>query len=243
MWKVGFGNGLGNNHSEFNEAPQKLLQSRDKKGHTIILVPTAVPWSGRWVSESKAILSHLKSPTGHVTVCFIANPITLWGVFFDDQMKDLDIPWISLIPWRETFVRQYLEDQQLSMPLDLIRDATGYWPALLYLLTDKCSQVIDLERRASKAKNLLKECHEAEHLLEKFGGDVVTTLPVLRTLAEIGQPSESSDISVLAEVSIEFVDRIMVWGELLGITRREGSNFWRLDGIVAQILLTTRSSQ
>lgn len=227
-------------HQAFAAQLNALVEKRDKKGHTVIVVPSSVPWAGLWVSEAKEKLSHLKSPTGYVAVCFIADPNTLWGTFSDDKLNELGIPWISLLPWRETFVHQYLEDQQLLMTTETIRDATGFWPGLLYPLVDKCTQVRDLERHAKTAKEMLKDHHAAEKLFAKFGLNVAVTVPVLRTLAELGQASEPGDLSEFSEVPIDMVNRVLAWGELLGIARREGAHYWRLDEVVEQILLSVR---
>ena len=227
-------------HQAFAARLNDLIDKRDKKGHTVIVVPSSVPWAGLWVSEAKEKLSHLKSPTGYVAVCFIADPNTLWGTFSDDRLNELGIPWISLLPWRETFVHQYLEDQQLSMTTETIREATGFWPGLLYPLVDKCTQVRDLERHAKTRKEKLKDHHAAEQLFATFGLNVAVTVPVLRTLAELGQASEPGDLSEFSEVPIDVVNRVLAWGELLGIARREGANYWRLDEVVEQILLSVR---
>lgn len=217
-----------------------LVEERDMKGHTIIVVPISVPWSGLWVKAAKEKLAHLRSLTGYVSICFIADPNTLWGTLSDDKFVELDIPWITLLPWRETFVRQYLEDQQLTTTPELIRAATGYWPALLYPLIDKCTQVRDLERNARAAKEMLEDRQEAERLLPVFGLNVAVTKPVLSTMAEFGQGSEAADLSELSDVPIETVDRVLAWGELLGIVRREGVNHWRLDEVVEQLFLSVR---
>lgn len=169
---------------------KNLVGNRDKKGHTVIVVPSSVPWTGVWVGEAKEILNRLKSPTGYVALCFIADPNTLWGTLSDDRLNELGIPWISLLPWREVFIRQYLEDLQLSTTTDAIRDATGFWPALLYPLVDNCTQVSDLQRRANAAIEKLKDSHAAKQLFAKFGLNVAVAVPILSTLAELGQASE-----------------------------------------------------
>jgi hypothetical protein len=229
------------NQQDFIVRLNEKIANRDMKGHTVFVVPSSVPWTGRWVAEAKDKLSHLKSPTGYVVVCFLADPKTLWGTFSDDRFNELSIPWISLLPWRETFVYQYLEDQQLTMTTDSIRSATGYWPALVYSLIEKCPQVRDLERQANAAKDGLKDNQVAKQLVAKFGLDVDITVPILTTLAELGEAMEPEDLSDLSEAPIDRVHRTLAWGELLGIVRREGANHWVLDEIVKQILLSVRT--
>lgn len=231
-------------HETFMEKLKYLIANRDTKKQSVIIVPCSIPWKNHWVNEVKDILMSLKSPTGHVMICFIADAKWLWTTFFDTQSEQLDIPWVSLLPWRENFVKQYLEDQQLSMPTELIREASGFWPTLLYPLVKGCKQVTELERRAYAVKEQLKGRLELEQLLVKFGLYDATTIAILRTLAEYGEPAEACEITELVPVeldgvSIGLVNRILAWGELLGITRREGQNYWNLDKFVARLLLAT----
>ena len=126
------------------------------------------------------------------------------------------------------------------MTTDSIRGATGYWPALVYSLIEKSSQVRDLERQANAAKDALEDIQVAKQLFAKFGLDVDITVPILTTLAELGEAIEPEDLSDLSEAPIDRVHLTLAWGELLGIVRREGANHWVLDEIVKQILLSVR---
>ena len=217
-----------------------LIDKRNMKGHTVVVVPSTVPWSGLWVHEAKDKLAHLKSLTGHVSICFIADPDTLWGTLTDNKFAEMDIPWITLLPWGESFVRQYLEDQQLTTSPEVIKAATGYWPTLLYPLVAQCNQVLELERNARMGKAKLEDRLEAEGLMQDFGMNVATAKSVLSTMAEFGQASAVEDLSELAEVSIKTVTDVLQWGKLLGIVRREGLNHWRLDEVVEQLYVALR---
>jgi hypothetical protein len=55
-------------------------------------------------------------------------------------------------------------------------------------------------------------------------------------MAELGQATNLSDLVEFSEVSIGVVKQIMNWGVLLGIIKREGADYWRLDDIVQTIL-------
>ncbi len=219
-----------------------LLERRVKEGHTLVIIGSSAPWTSLWVREAKQILGRLRSHNSFVAVCFIADPETLWGTVSDDSFPELDVPWISLLPWHKSFVRQYLEDLQLSTSIDVIRKASGFWPDLMYALVEKCTQVSELERRASASAENLKSSDVAEGTMPSFGLNSHIT-PLLKTMAELGQATNLSDITEFSEVSIDVVEQILKWGTLLGIIKREGADYWRLDDIVQAILHSRLDSQ
>lgn len=224
-------------HHAFGSRLKELLERRTKEGHTVIMVSSSAPWTSLWIREAKQMLDRLRSPSSFVAVCFIADPKTLWGAVSDDSFAELDIPWISLLPWRESFVRQYLEDLQLSSSIDAIRKASGFWPRLIYPLVDKCTQVLELERRANDSAEKLNTPDAAEKLLLLFGLNSRQAAPLLQTMGELGQATDPIDLAEFSETPIDVVKHVMDWGALLGIVKREGANYWQLDGIVEKILL------
>jgi hypothetical protein len=222
-------------HHAFGFRLKELVERRAKEGHTVVMVSGSAPWTSLWVREAKQMLDRLRSHNSFVAVCFIADPESLWGAVSDDSFAELDVPWISLLPWHKSFVRQYLEDIQLSTSIDAIRQASGFWPGLIYPLVEKCTQVSELERRANAISERLKIPDVAEGTMLSFGLNSHTT-PLLQTMAELGQATNLSDLVEFSEVSIGVVKQIMNWGVLLGIIKREGADYWRLDDIVQTIL-------
>jgi hypothetical protein len=222
-------------HHAFGFQLKELIERRTKEGHTVVMVRASAPWTTLWVREAKQMLDRLRSHNSFVAVCFIADPETLWGAVSDDSFTELDVPWISLLHWRESFVRQYLEDLQLSTSIDAIRKASGFWPSLIYQLVDKCAQVSELERRANAYVEKLKTPDAAESTMLMFGLNNHAT-PLLQTMAELGQATNLNELAEFSEVPVDDAKHILNWGTLLGIIKREGKDYWQLDDIVQTIL-------
>jgi len=229
-------------HHAFGSRLKELLEKRAKEGHTLIMVSGSAPWTSLWIGEARQMLDRLRSQNSFVAVCFIADPETLWGTVSDDSFAELDVPWISLLPWHKSFVRQYLEDIQLSTSIDVIRKASGFWPGLIYPLVERCTQVSELERRAHTNAEKLKIPDVAEGAKLTFGLNGHIT-PLLNTMAELGQATNLSDLIEFSEVPIDAVKKILNWGALLGIIKREGADYWRLDDIVQTILHSSQDCQ
>jgi hypothetical protein len=228
-------------HNLFSVTLKGLLDTRAKDGLTLIVVPSSSSWNGLWVKEAKKLLGRLNSPTRFVSLTFIAAPATLWSNLQDDSFKNMDIPWTSLLPWRDTFVRQYLEDLQLlSASTALISKATGNWSGLLYPLVENCTQVRELERRTQSALSEFTALGEGT-LLQAFGLDVEASWPVLSTLADLAQCVEEADLAEFTGMPKLSMQRVLLWGELLGLVRREGSEYWRPDKVVERVILASKA--
>lgn len=221
----------------FSAQMKELLERRVKEGHTIVMVSASTPWTTLWVRDALQMLDRLRSHNSFVAVCFVADPEALWGMVSDESFAELNVPWISLLPWRESFVRQYLEDLQLSSSIELIRKASGFWPALIYPMVDKCTQVLELERRANLCIEQLKTQDVADKTMLTFGLNNSRIVSLLKTMAELGQATDLIEIAEFSEVPVEDVKRVMEWSTLLGLVKREGADYWRLDEIVEKILL------
>lgn len=225
-------------HIAFSQALKGILDKRNKEGLSVIVVPNTVPWSGVWVRDAKQMLDGLSSQSRFVSLVFIADPEMLWGTLSDETLRQLDIPWMSLLPWRDTFVHQCLEDLHLPSATGAVDKATGFWPVLFYALVDGCNQAREFERRIQDAMTSWDDQQEARKYMQAFGLNVPAPLRVLSTLADWGeQPVEASELAELAECPLEIVEQALAWANLLGVTRREGSDFWSLDPIVRRLLL------
>ncbi len=229
-------------HNRFSVTLKRLIDTRAKDGLTLIVVPSSSSWNGLWVKEAKKLLGRLNSPTRFVSLTFIAAPATLWSNLQDDSFDNMDVPWTSLLPWRDTFVRQYLEDLQLlTASTAPISKATGNWSGLLYPLVENCTQVRELEQRTQSALSEFTALGEGT-LLQAFGLDVEATWPVLSTLADLAQGVEEADLAEFTGMPKPSMQRVLLWGELLGLVRREGSEYWRLDEVVERVILASKAS-
>jgi len=60
---------------------------------------------------------------------------------------------------------------------------------------------------------------------------------VIDLLAKLGEPVEVSELAAVGEIAIKRVRASLRWGELLGLTRSEGADFWKVDPIASKVLL------
>lgn len=225
-------------HLAFKQALKSALENREKEGLAIIVVPNTLPWCGKWVGAAREMIGRLSSQSRFVSIVFVADPEMLWGALSDDALQKLDIPWLSLLPWREIFVHQCLEDLQLPSSTESLASATGFWPLLLYPIIENCTQARELERRIENVQKEWSSNSDAQEYLRSFGLIVPAPLQVLSTLAEWGEhPVEANVLAEMSECSIETVDQVLAWAGLLGLTRRDGSNFWSIDPVVRRLML------
>lgn len=233
-------NGCGD-HVAFASALENITKKNQYDGLTLVVVPDTVPWSGIWVRDAKRLLARLRSPSRFVSVVFVADPVMMWGVLGDEALRELEIPWMSMLPWRESFVRQWLEDLKLPNVSERLGAATGFWPSLLYSMVEKRSIGNEFERRIDAAVHRWTDPQEVSKCLAEFGLNLPLPQQILGILAEWGPPAEPSELAELSECSRDVVDRALRWGELLGLARREGGDLWTLDPIVKQVLQAART--
>lgn len=228
-------------HVAFGSALENIIKKKQYDGLTLVVVPDTVPWSGIWVRDAKRLLARLRSPTRFVSVVFVADPVMMWGALGDEVLRELEIPWMSMLPWGESFVRQWLEDLKLPNVSERLGAATGFWPSLLYSMVEKRSIGNEFERRIDAAAHRWADPQEVSKCLAEFGLNLPLPQQILGILAEWGPPAEPSELAELSECSRDVVDRALRWGELLGLARREGGDLWTLDPIVKQVLQAART--
>lgn len=231
---------------------QEVLIDRPKDQVSVFVIPESAPWTGLWLAEAEERLRSLRSERKFASLVFVADPMTLWRLLDDDKaLEGGELPWMSLQQWSEAFLRHWLEERQIQLdPEDrrLLIGATGLWPALV---TDLVGERTELRAVRERIESIAQQqATDTEHtviLRRRLGLDVVKPAGVIDVLAQlckassdgVVEPIEASDLAVIAEASREHVELCLRWGELLGLTRREGAGFWTVDSIVSQVLLGT----
>jgi hypothetical protein len=228
-------------HVSFTKALENVARNKKHEGLTLVVVPNTLPWGGVWVRDAKHFLERLRSPSRFLSLVFVADPETMWGALADEVLRELDIPWMSMLPWRESFVRQWLEDLKLPNVTGPLGSATGFWPSLLYSLVEKGITGNELERRIDAAEHMWTDPQEVRKRLAEFGLNIPLPQQILSTLADWGQPAEPSELAEFSECTPDLAERALRWAELIGLARREGSDFWTLDPIVKRVLQVARN--
>ncbi|MEF8752441.1 MAG: ATP-binding protein [Accumulibacter sp.] len=228
-------------HLSFANTLKRITRNKQNEGLTVIVVPNTVPWSGIWVRDAKRVLDGLHMANRFVSLVFVADPEMMWGALADEALQELEIPWMSMLPWRESFVRQWLEDLKLPNATGALGAATGFWPTLLYSLIEEGITARELDRRIEAIEQSWKDPEEVRKRLADFGLNVRLPQQILTTLANWGeQPAEASELAEMSECGLDQVERALRWAERIGLAKREGGDFWVLDPVVRRTLLAVK---
>lgn len=229
-------------HVSFASSLTKLIRSKRHEALTVVVVPNTVPWSGVWIRDAMRLLDGQRSANHFISLVFVADPEMIWGSLADEVMQELEIPWMSILPWRESFVRQWLEDLKLPNITGSLGTVTGFWPALLYSVVEEGITARELDRRIGALEQGWKDQQEVKKHLAEFGLNIPLPQQILTTLANWGsQPADPGELAELSECELEQVERTLRWAELIGLARREGGDFWTLDPVVRRILLAIKN--
>ncbi len=226
----------------FGNALQAALSERPKDQVSVFVIPETTPWTELWLQEAHTRLNNLRSENKFASLVFVAEPATLWRLLRDGQGAEGEgPPWMSLLQWNDGFLRHWLEERQLQLEPEERRrlaDATGLWPALITELAGDCTELRTLRERLGSGGRW-RGTNQAENaeFRRAFGWDVAEPTTVIDVLAQLREPVEARELAAVAETAQDRVETSLRWGELLGLTRREGAGFWTVDRIAADILL------
>jgi len=215
---------------------------RRQTGLTVYLVPAEANWDAGWIADAEGRVKRLQAGERAVTVLFLADPIRLWTTLDTPApMASNSIGWMTLLPWHESFVAQWLQGRQLSGDkpmLERLYAATGYWPSELVSLVSRSQSESDLTRRCEAAHAALGDpaSEPSTRVGRALGLDTGAHVESLRKLARYGDALTYEELANLAAVSPEEAAKALRWGDLLGLLRREGENAWMVDPVVAGLL-------
>lgn len=228
----------------FGNSLSAALAERERDLVTAFVVPDTSPWTELWINEARQRLDRLKSGTKFASLVFVAEPAALWQLLGNEASPDNgQPPWMSLLHWRDEFLRHWLDERQLQLePEDRRRlgQATGLWPALLMDLVGDCTELRTLRERMSTANERWFSSPDKAALWRgRLGLKVFEPVQVIDVLARLGEPVDVNELAAVGEMPVDKVALSLRWGELLGLTRSEGAGFWSVDPIVGKALLGT----
>lgn len=218
------------------------LADREKDLVTAFAIPDEVPWTDLWITEAQKRIERLKSPSKFASLVFVAEPATLWRLLRDQtSSEDVQLPWMSLLHWRDEFLRHWLEERHLQLePEDRRRlsQVTGCWPAFLMDLAGDCTELRKLrERIATADERWFSSPEQVAFWRERLGLNIPEPVQAIELLARLGEPVEVDELAAVGELPVDRVKSSLRWGELLGLTRVEGASFWTVDPIATKALL------
>ena len=233
------------NHREFEDELKRRLRRRAKEseGTAIYAVPDSVPWSETWVGVALDSIRKLRRTDKVVRVVFFADPTHLLQLLSSlEELNRTGLEWTSLRPWREGFLRQWIEDVGFGNApetREAVSDQTGGWPLLLTMLYDLEQRRGNLYTSLEILDKELRSYCRLEELLVAFGlGDLEIQKTLLIYLTQLGN-ADVTELQAFAEdegIGADIVRVSLKWGELLHLVRRVGRERWTVDPIVTRLL-------
>jgi len=221
------------------------LGEREKDGTTLMLISPTCPWSELWVDDALQKLRGLRSKTSFVHIAFVADPEAAWrSAGQHSPGGELSIQTISLKPWHDAALRQWLDD--CGLPSDKssrerITHITGNWPILLRRFYQRSNA--DPHRWKHYLEELDTTLHDpkvADELVRSLGLTVHEPRKVLRDLAALGEASAEDLAGVIEDVPGDIVQQSLRWADLLSLVIPAGHSSWRIDPWVGRLLEASR---
>ena len=218
---------------------------RAPQSNSIIIVPPELTWDETWVAAAHARISTFTSKDSFLTVLFIADShrtaATIQGL---EGVREQGIRELTLHPWDDAAVRQWLEDQGVVAEIGtraLIRQATGNWPELLMRLNGYSKG--DLPQACADLEQLVKQPGQLPELHSAFGfGDMGADQP-LRIAAQLKQftVEDVCDYSDAGDAdSRQRIADCIARAEHLGLITTAGNKL-EFDPVAATVLLKATS--
>lgn len=237
-----------NEVSEISIFTQQLgnLDKRERSidGTTIVFVSSTCAWDLKWVERSQEKVQKLTSKKSFVRVVFVANPQKLWNLVSTNSLISLEsqgiIP-ISLNPWHDAALQQWLEDCDLALSKEnreKITEITGNWSVLLQRFYQQAKLDRHWEPHLQKLAESLTHSDDLNDLAGLMGldQDYLEQKQILHTLATLEKVSSEDLISVVEGISPETVNQTLKWAELLRLINAVGQEDWSVDPLVRRIL-------
>ena len=225
---------------EFFKSALRGSVKRQGEGLRVHALPWEDPWTVDWVQDALLYLKARRTSNRQVRVLFLADGDRLLAL-----MREAGVPWfsrlerISLEPWRDGFVRQWMLDVGIADSADLrqrIHEMTGGWPALLMRLHDRSAYLGSAEAGLEELDTELSDKQEQQEWRRQFSLDDPVTRAVLRPLAHYGDVPRDWIVEEAAEEGVE-ADEVKLrlrWAHHLNLVRQGPT--WTINPVVARLV-------
>lgn len=209
----------------------------------VVMIPANVPWTEEWVSDALEFQRTHRQAV-QAQVIFLAGPEAVWAMLGSntnvfDQFAGSGVNVLSLTPWHEQAVREWLDECGFTTNPDdrkRVRELTGSWPLLLYRFYESCHG--DMPHWSTYLDKLKTDAidQDRENLRKAFG---LTNCPGSRVVASLAIISPASEEYLVASVQEpgwpELVRRALEWGRRLNLLTYSTQGRWAADPIVQQL--------
>jgi hypothetical protein len=207
----------------------------------VLTIPSSAPWSGEWVRDAVEFVD-AHPAAADAQVVFAADPNMVWAMLdanknVFEELERLGVNLVSLAPWHEQAVRQWLDDCGFAIGPDgrkRVREVTGGWPLLLYRFYELSAG--DESHWESHLGEVQITGPEREVWRAAFGLAGGLGTRVIGSLAVISPASEEYILGSMQEPGwTDLVARGLEWGRRLNLLRFSGQGRWEVDAAVQQL--------
>ena len=209
-------------------------------GIRVYALPEEAPWTAEWIRDAQSYLRVLRKSDRHVRVLFLAGGGRLPELMRDPGVRKLPgLQKIFLEPWRDGFLRQWMQDISIGDSAGLRRrilNLTGSWPAVLMRIPELIEVCGSAEAGLEELDTELSDADQQRDWRHQLCLDDPVTRSVLEPLAIYGELSRNE---LLEEVVGNGLDReeadlrLRAAGHL-GLARHRLA--WSLNPLVARLL-------
>lgn len=178
---------------------------------------------------------------------FVADALKAWQIqdYLNQLLSSDQISLISLEPWHDSMVRQWLDDchyQSKKEYREQIFKVTGNWPGLLAEFHRRANSDQHQWEKHLKSieEDMISESRWVEWL-KKFGLSIEhEAWTVVHGMASYGDPITPEELFDLLEKKLPLpnIIRIIRWAEMLSIAYLDKGGY-RINSVVANLIKNT----
>ena len=213
---------------------------RQEYGLRVHAVSPEAPWTADWIQDAQSYLNSLRKSKRHVRVLFLASGDRLPELMRDPVvLKAPRLKRIFLEPWRDMFVRQWMQDVAIGDSAELrgrILEITGGWAAVLMRLPELIELHGGAEEALEELGTELSDSDQQQEWRRQLSLEDPVTRIVLRPLATYGELSRTElvDEAIGSGVNREEADLRLRAAGHLGLARHRLR--WSLNPLVARLI-------
>lgn len=232
---------------------ERRIERKVAQGMAVFLGKRMPLWEVGWFERIAQRLAARTSRANFVRAVFLADPRGTWELEGSDpgmaQLEAAGVQIVTLGPWHESALHQYLEDLAVG-PLDpelkaIIGERTGFWPAFVEGVGQRAAKgerLATILRHGSAPEPTARQeqasalgLHDAmpDATAERPGAGLREALGVLRALAAL-ESADAADLVAVADavvqpgpaqgassnpVTTSFVESVLRWADRLQLAR------------------------
>ncbi len=228
------------NRDNFENALTRFSVDYQKDGIQLLVVREELPWTVDWVVSASHFMAKRPKIKRTTRVVFLGRGKAAWD-WSDPAYKNRlphPVTLLNLNPWSISALEQWISDAGFGpcgeMEIQNLVENTGLWGGLVgeaahFIRDNPVQWQLELNDKFIDARFAdLQEIEERDFPFEVEA--------IFKVLADYDDGLAASEIAVLLEIDdMDFIKRIMGWGDALSFLKLDRDGLWRLDPIVRRI--------